>query len=100
MSHFRVVWPDEDCLAEDDDGAVMTAVVPFHQEPAPRSQRMNIIQRAQSLFANRTCPRCQYALVKPLELEDGIVNRAGLTIPGTATLVGFHCLGCDCEWSV
>jgi hypothetical protein len=100
MSHLRVVWPDEECPSEDDDGTLMTAVVPFYLEPRRRSLRMDVITRAQTLFSNRTCPHCQYALVKPIELDDAVVNRSGLPIPGTATLVGFHCMGCDTEWGV
>lgn len=98
MSHFRVLWPDQDGHL-DDDSDVATAVIPF---TAPRRQRtaMNAISRAQALFANRVCPFCSYAVVEPLELHDAAINSAGLPIPGTSTLVGFHCHGCDAEWGV
>lgn len=101
MSHFRVVWPDEECQTEDDDGGVITAVVPFSlPEMRHRSPRMNMVTRAQTLFANRSCPACHYPVVEPLELNDAAIDRAGLPIPGTSTLVGFRCAGCDAEWSV
>lgn len=99
MSHFRVVWPDEECSIDDDGGPVMTAVVPF-PEVRRRVPRMNMVVRAQALFANRTCPHCSYPVVEPIELHDAAFDRAGLPIPGSATLVGFHCTGCDAEWGV
>ncbi len=97
MSTLRVVWPDEDL-----DGAVAVAdpdILPITR--AGRSSRqMDIITRARLLFENRNCPNCQYPVVLPLELDDATINRNGLPIPGTATLVGFHCGGCGDEWSV
>ncbi len=101
MSHFRVVWPDEECQTEVEDGGVITAVVPFSLSEGRRSfPRMNMVTRAQTLFANRACPHCQYPVVEPLELNDAAINRAGLPIPGTSTLVGFRCTGCEAEWGV
>lgn len=100
MSHFRVLWPDEVGHDVDDDGDVATAVIPFASPRRPQRQAMNAIGRAQALFANRTCPYCSYPVVEPLELDDAAVNKAGLPIPGSATLVGFHCHGCDAEWGV
>ncbi len=100
MSHFRVVWPDEECQTENDDSGVLTAVLPYVSPRGRQSTRMNIIARAQALFSNRTCPHCQYPVVEPIELDDAAFNHAGLPIPGTASLVGFHCTGCDAEWAV
>lgn len=101
MSHFRVVWPDEDCDFEDEDGGVITAVVPFTRPLTRRhSAPMNMLARAQALFANRSCPCCDYPVVEPVELDDAAINRAGLPIPGTSTLVGFRCTGCHAEWGV
>jgi hypothetical protein len=100
MSHFRVLWPDEDGQLEDEDGGVATVAIPFAAGRRPQRTAMNAIARAQSLFANRTCPYCHYPVVEPLELDDAAISKAGLPIPGTSTLVGFHCHGCDAEWGV
>jgi hypothetical protein len=54
--------------------------------------------RARALRTNDTCPHCRRSLVEPLELDDGMRTRNNLPIPGTATLVGFHCLNCHREW--
>jgi hypothetical protein len=97
MSALRVVWPDEDL-----DGALAVAepdILPISRG-VRSSRRMDIISRARLLFENRSCPNCHYPVVLPLELDDATINRNGLPIPGTATLVGFHCSGCGDEWSV
>jgi hypothetical protein len=56
------------------------------------------LDRARSLRCNDRCPHCSRSLVKPLELDDAVRSRNNLPIPGTATLVGFHCEGCHWEW--
>lgn len=97
MSALRVVWPEEDL-----DGALAVAepdILPIRWG-VRTSRRMDIISRARLLFENRSCPNCHYPVVLPLELDDATINRNGLPIPGTATLVGFHCSGCGDEWSV
>ena len=58
----------------------------------------NLISRARLLRENRLCPHCHFPGVEPLELEDGLVGRNRRPIPGTATLVGFHCMRCHREW--
>ncbi|MEX0724962.1 MAG: hypothetical protein WEB58_02410 [Planctomycetaceae bacterium] len=62
------------------------------------SRRLTPIVRARVLHTNRVCPYCRHAAVEPIELNDGILNRQRKPIPGTATLVGFHCQDCDAEW--
>jgi hypothetical protein len=61
---------------------------------------MDIVTRARLLYGNRICRTCGYPVVSPIELNDGQFNRNRRQIPGTATLVGFHCDGCGGEWSV
>lgn len=100
MSQLRVIWPERDSASLDAVHSVAPATIPFYA--AVRSRRrpvMDVLTRAQVLFANRTCHACGYPVVEPIELEDAVINRNGLPIPGTATLVGFHCQGCDEEWS-
>ena len=62
-------------------------------------RELNVLDRARTLHINRICPQCGDADVEPLELNDAIINRNNLPIPGTATLVGFHCNDCHIEWS-
>lgn len=56
------------------------------------------VRRAQLLRENDQCPHCRHAVVEPLELADGTIGRNNRPIPGSATLVGFHCLRCHWEW--
>ena len=49
------------------------------------------------IFANHV-PDRSHPIVEPIELDNGILNRNRMPIPGTATLVGFHCHGCQREW--
>ncbi|MDZ4684217.1 MAG: hypothetical protein SH850_03955 [Planctomycetaceae bacterium] len=100
MSGLRVLWPEDAVM---DDGATdldQPAILPFRTERSQRDWRFDVVARAQALYENRTCPSCDYAVVEPIELGDAVRNRNGLPIPGTATLVGFRCRGCRCEWSV
>ncbi len=57
--------------------------------------------RARTIRDNRDCPECESVDVEPLELEDGLVShRNHRPIPGTATIVGFHCSHCGIDWPV
>ena len=109
MSRLSVYWPDE--CGSTPFGSTSTAVadepriIPF-PGTRPRSSRstreeapkLDVISRARLLFANRQCRHCSYPVVEPLELDDAEVNRQGLEIPGTSTIVGFRCHSCDAEW--
>uniref|UniRef100_A0A7C2P214 Uncharacterized protein n=1 Tax=Schlesneria paludicola TaxID=360056 RepID=A0A7C2P214_9PLAN len=96
MSALRIVSPLENLAGVDglDDEP---DVLPFPQ--AATAPQMNVVERARSLFNNRRCRTCGYPVVLPIELDDALVNRCGQKIPGTATLVGFRCCGCQSEWS-
>jgi hypothetical protein len=91
MSALRVLWPSEDVA---DLEADEPDVVPLRRQP------LTVIDRARALYSNRRCPVCSYPVIVPIELNDAAINRSGLPIPGTATLVGFHCCGCHAEWAV
>jgi hypothetical protein len=101
MSRLSVFWPDEISLQENEID--VPRILPF---PGVRSKAiastapMDVVTRARILFSNRACVECGYPVVEPLELPDSTVNLSGLAIPGTATLVGFRCCGCDHEWSI
>jgi hypothetical protein len=63
-----------------------------------RSGPRSLVDRARSIHANVCCPQCRHASVLPLMLNDGRTDAAGQVVPGTASLVGFHCEDCDHEW--
>ena len=59
------------------------------------------VDRARILRDNASCPDCEKSDVEPIELQDGIISpKSRLPIPGTATIVGFHCNSCGIEWPV
>lgn len=60
----------------------------------------DLITRARLLYSNRRCRFCGCPLVQPLTLDDVVLNRNRLPIPGTGTLVGFHCDRCRAQWTV
>jgi hypothetical protein len=106
MSRLSVFWPEESdsvSVATDDP---MILPFPKNRRPSETAARssdvidMDVVTRARVLFANRTCRSCGYPVVEPIELSDSAMNLSGLAIPGTATLVGFRCCGCDAEWSI
>jgi hypothetical protein len=108
MSRLKLYWPEE--VSDRGIPAVAEAsteressVLPFRPRHARATAPAAILPaliRAQLLRDNRSCPCCTHPIVEPIELNDARVNRSGLPIPGTATLVGFHCDGCDHEWPV
>jgi len=58
----------------------------------------DVATRARLIHTNRTCHHCRRTTVVPLEMQDAFLNRNLMPIPGTATLVGFHCCSCGSEW--
>ncbi|MEY3456953.1 MAG: hypothetical protein RL215_110 [Planctomycetota bacterium] len=77
-------------------------IIPF--ESARRttlfsSRLMPAVERARLLHENNECPDCGRSCVQPLELNDALISpRSRLPIPGTATIIGFQCEDCGCEW--
>ena len=61
--------------------------------------QQDVVSRARLLHRNSTCPTCGRATVDPIELDDALLNRSGLPIPGTASVVGFSCSACSHDWS-
>ena len=97
-----VPFPDNSSLSACHD-SVTTAEFPAlldYESHADRwrKYRNSPLDRARSLRHNDRCPHCRHGLVEPLELADGVRSRNHQPIPGTATLVGFHCLACHWEW--
>ncbi len=59
------------------------------------------VERARILHQNSECPECGRPNVQPLELNDALISpRNRMPVPGTATIIGFHCEDCECEWPV
>lgn len=108
MSRLKLYWPEE--VSDRGTAAVAEAsadrdvsVLPFRPRgarPVDSASILPALMRAQLLRDNRTCPCCTHPVVEPIELNDACVNRSGLPIPGTATLVGFRCGSCEHEWPV
>ncbi|MFP6761986.1 MAG: hypothetical protein VB858_00160 [Planctomycetaceae bacterium] len=63
-----------------------------------RGHSQSQLHRARQIHANCECPECHAALIVPLVLNDGRREPSGEEVPGTATLVGFHCDICSAEW--
>lgn len=61
--------------------------------------RQTTVARARLEHQNKCCPNCRRVTVHPVELDDALLDRKGLVIPGTASIVGFYCTTCRHEWS-
>lgn len=92
MSQLALYCPDAD---------VEPAILPFRadQAHAKTFQLHSTLARAKTIHHNQTCPDCQSAAVDPIELNDCQFDRFGQAIPGTATVVAFHCNCCQREWT-
>ena len=99
MSQLRLYQPRYFDNGNSDAEPVILSF-PQTESPSTKSIFSNAVRRAEVIYNNRICPTCSHPEVEPLELDDGINNRNGVPIPGTCTLVGFHCLGCNAEWPV
>lgn len=112
-TRLRVFAPDETeavsfRITSAGPGATGSSEEP-HILPFDNSRRTTIfsgrlipaLERARILHHNSECPDCGKPNVQPLELNDAIISpRSRLPVPGTATLIGFHCEDCGCEWPV
>jgi hypothetical protein len=59
------------------------------------------VDRARIIQQNSVCPECSQNNIEPLELQDAVISPQNrLPVPGTATIVGFHCNDCSTEWPV
>lgn len=76
-------------------------ILPLHDSVLHGQHRtqQDIVNRARLLHRNATCPTCGRAMVEPIELDDGLLNRSGRPIPGTASVSGFACGACTHRWS-
>lgn len=75
-------------------------VIPFSPRANGRSIAETPLSRAKALHENRHCRFCGHGTVDPVTLNDGLRDGSGRYVPGSATLVGFHCEHCHAEWPV
>lgn len=106
--HLRLFSPSED-MAEGEQATPEASQPPEDIIPIDRARRsvifsgrfMPVVDRARLIHQNSTCPECGHQDIEPLELADSVISsRSRLPIPGTATIVGFHCNDCGVEWPV
>ncbi len=105
--HLRLFSPLEEMSP---DAATQTAEESFDDIIPIDGARRSVIfsgrflppvDRARLLHNNSTCPECAHHDIEPLELEDSVISpKNRLPVPGTATIVGFHCNDCGIEWPV
>ena len=101
MSRLSVFWPDDfhSSVAVCENPMILPFPKRIPNRASEEQKTMDVVTRARLLFANRKCHDCGYPIVEPIELPDSARNLSGLAIPGTSTLVGFRCCGCQAEWS-
>jgi hypothetical protein len=99
MSHLKLFRPDGLDIEERGGEIDAPVILPFARLNYSSDCRLlDPLSRARTIHANRCCCNCGYPVVEPIELDDSIMNRNRLPIPGTATLVGFRCDRCHLEW--
>ncbi|MFN9721539.1 MAG: hypothetical protein ACK58L_22810 [Planctomycetota bacterium] len=105
--HLRLFTPSDEPVEMDVPS--MSADPQENIIPIDRARRAVIfsgrfmppVDRARLIHDNSECPDCHRHDIEPLELADSMISpKNRLPIPGTATIVGFHCNGCGCEWPV
>ena len=100
--HLRLFSPSDDnhdTAAED----TFEDIIPFERGRSLifSARVMQPADRARLIHQNSTCPDCGHHDVEPLELTDSVISpRNRMPVPGTATIVGFHCNDCGVEWPV
>ena len=104
--HLRLFTPPEEPTAQEPDfmDTDRPHILPFRSRNKATviSGRFTApVDRARMIHENGVCPECEQTNVEPLELEDGLISsRSHQPVPGTATIVGFHCNNCGTEWPV
>jgi hypothetical protein len=64
------------------------------------SSLMELLTRTRVLYRNKRCRSCDRPTVEPVEMDDAVVSKSRLPVPGSATLVGFQCQYCRHEWAL
>ena len=119
MSRLKIFRPDESLDEDYSADSSEPTILKFPQaddtvsQPASASQLFPVhrfrryvasnndqtVERARLIHSNRTCPSCGRGNVEPITLQDAATNRTAHAIPGTSTIVGFHCCSCGSEWA-
>lgn len=100
--HLRLYEPPEE-IPETKDAFEPRDIIPMHRNRTTIiSGRFTApVDRARIIRDNAICPECSALDIEPLELTDAVISpKSRLPIPGTATIVGFHCNSCTMEWPV
>ena len=109
MSHLKLYHPDSFESASElepnhgidgrvGDGEPVILSFNSHARRFGKHWVANVVDRACLVHENKRCLHCRHPVVEPIELDNSLWNRNNLPIPGTATLVGFHCHKCHAEW--
>ena len=64
-----------------------------------QSSFIEAVQRSRLLHRHLRCHECGRPTVHPVDQNDAVLGKNRLPIPGTSTVVGFHCDYCQSEWS-
>lgn len=102
MSRLRLFWPSEPDCDEHHHAREEEPLILSFSRLADRfgnGMPSDLVSRARLLYSNRQCRFCGSPVVQPLTLDDVTLNRNRLPIPGTGTLVGFHCDRCRAQWT-
>lgn len=103
MTRLRVYRGPETNRVSRFSSAERPGVIPF-AALVTRRNRVAVanaaLDRAKALHSNRNCKSCGCQGVEPVTLNDGLRDGSGQYVPGSATLVGFHCTRCRSEWPV
>lgn len=103
MTRLRVYSGPENRVSSRFSSAERPGVIPFSSLVARRNRvaaAAAVLDRARALHENRSCKNCGCSGVEPVTLNDGLRDGSGQYVPGSATLVGFHCTQCRTEWPV
>lgn len=105
--HIRIYEPPtEEEIAERQEPVELKSdrnILPFRKQRTTilSGRYVEPVDRARILSDNTECPQCEKHDIEPLELQDAVISpKSRLPIPGTATIVGFHCNDCGTEWPV
>jgi hypothetical protein len=96
QAHRLSVYAPQEEAPETEDGPV---ILHFHAGRRRAGDANDgMIDRIRTIRQNRFCPCCGKAHVQPVSANAALYSRDAMPVPGTGTLVGFHCLQCGHDW--
>ena len=102
MSHLKLFAPDDAGIDRDwryRDGEPVILYFPVAKRAVAPPHFLAMTERTRQVSHNRHCRLCGRVAVEAVELLDQALSRNGRPVPGTASVVGFHCRACDYEWT-